>query len=63
MIQQALINQNPPRTENSEDQATGPREETELEPSPPGRRQKGKRKGRKRLQEARNTLEESGEKG
>ncbi len=59
LIQQALINH--PSTETSEDQGTQQREETELEPPRPGRRRKGKKKRRNRLQEVRNALEESGE--
>ena len=59
LIQQALINK--PNTENSEDQETQEREETGVASPEPGRRRKGKKKRRNRLQEARNTLEESGE--
>ena len=65
LIQQALINK--PNTENSEDQETQEtqetpeREETGVASPEPGRRRKGKKKRRNKLQEARNTLEESGE--
>ena len=58
LIQQALIKKQ--NTENSEDQETQQREETEVEPPRPGRRRKGKKKRRNRLQDVRNTLEESG---
>ena len=59
LIQQALIKKQ--NTENSEDQETQQREETGLASPQPGRRRKGKKKRRNRLQDARNTLEESGE--
>ena len=63
LIQQALINQPKTGTEKSQDQETQQREETEVEPPRAGRRRKGKKKKkrRNRVQEARNTLEESGE--
>ena len=63
LIQQALINK--PKTVSSEDQETAEREreDTEVEPLRPGRRRKGKKRKRNRLQNARNTLEESGEIG
>ena len=66
LIQQALMKKQT-NTENSEDQETQETQETQLREetgvaSPqPGRRRKGKKKRRNRLQEARNTLEESGE--